>query len=114
MRKTWYYCEKCKTTHPETWPGAALLVCPYCSSTSIAIVSRSEVAASLRDGTRRPNELKATCADRTSSSDLSTQANIHMTGEFPISLKPAETNACNPWPGDRYDLPADVPVDEFE
>jgi DNA-directed RNA polymerase subunit RPC12/RpoP len=84
MSRTWYYCQTCQTTHPETSPGTGLLVCPYCSGTAVTLVPRSDLAASLRNGTRRPSQLKATCADRTSGGDQSTQADIHLTGERPI------------------------------
>lgn len=90
MRRIWFYCKNCKTTHPETYPGGALYVCPYCSSTSIEVVSRSDVAASLHDGTLLPIELKATCHNQTSGGDRSAQANIRLTGELPVFRPPTK------------------------
>lgn len=88
MRKVWFYCQDCKTTHPETSQGCALYVCPYCSSTSVEVIPRDDVASRLRDSELLPIELKATARARTSAHDTSVQANIHLTGERPAVRLP--------------------------
>ena len=88
MRQIWFFCNDCKTTHPETSSGCALYVCPYCSSTSIEVIPRNDVAARLMDGALLPVELKATGRARTSTVDTSAQANIRLTGERPAVKLP--------------------------
>lgn len=93
MRQVWFSCHDCKTTHPQTALGCGLYVCPYCSSTSVQVIARSDVATRLKDGALLPVELKATARARTSMIDTSVQANIHLTGERPalsLPIKPSE------------------------
>lgn len=90
MRRTWFHCINCQTTHPEPYPGSGLYVCPYCSSVDVAPAPRNEVAGKLRRGDLLPLELKATGSTRMARGDTSMQANMRLTGEYPAVRAPAK------------------------
>jgi DNA-directed RNA polymerase subunit RPC12/RpoP len=57
-RRNWYECRECGTTHCGAFAGAAMFVCPECSSTAIALKPRESVVEALHVGDVMPAQLR--------------------------------------------------------